>query len=44
VSKVKAIITKGMTKDRVKARLTKSGEVEKTIKGKIGEGAIEWLK
>jgi hypothetical protein len=32
-----------MTKDRVKARLAKwqSGE---TIKGKIGEDAIEWLK
>jgi hypothetical protein len=23
---------------------SRSGEVEKTIKGKTGEGAIEWLK
>jgi hypothetical protein len=23
---------------------SRSGEVEKTIKGKLGEGAIEWLK
>jgi hypothetical protein len=43
VSKVKVIITKGMTKDGVKARLAKwrSG---KTIKGKIGKVPIEGLK
>ena len=43
MSKAKVIITKGITKDRVKARLAKwrSGE---NNQGKIGEGAIEWLK
>jgi hypothetical protein len=43
VSKAKVIITKGITKDRVKARLVKwrSGE---NNQGKIGDVSIEWLK
>jgi hypothetical protein len=40
---VKVIIIKVMTNDRVKQD-SRSGKVDKTIKGKIGEGAIECLK
>jgi hypothetical protein len=40
------IIMKSITKDRAKARLAKwrGGEVEKTIKCKMGKGSTEWLK
>jgi hypothetical protein len=43
VSKAKVIIMKGITKDRVKARLVKwrSGE---NNQGKIGDVSIEWFK
>jgi hypothetical protein len=42
VSKVKVITMKSI---RIKFRQDSLGdEVKKTIKGKIGEGAIEWLK
>jgi hypothetical protein len=46
VSRVRMIIMKSITKDRVKVRLAKwqSGEVEKTIKSKMGKAPVGWLR